>query len=267
MQASKTPYLLALLLFVVCAAPALADRIAAPIWGYSGDIGPEHWGQLSPEWAECTYGQRQSPINIVTQGLTPRPLPPLAFEYKPSRVQFVNNGHTLQMNYAPGSRLVLAGTDFALEQFHVHTPSENTVDGKSYPLGLHLVHREQFGRYFVVSLFLQAGAANAALPEPEVLRTWLPVEKGTVTPEGATIDAARLLPENTRSYNFSGSLTTPDCGENVRWMVMATPIEVSEGQLAAFIETLGKLKFATPEGHNSRPVQPLHGRPVTLGVP
>lgn len=45
MQACKISYLFVLLLFVVWAAPTLADDIAAPIWGYSGYIGPEHYAR------------------------------------------------------------------------------------------------------------------------------------------------------------------------------------------------------------------------------
>ena len=33
-------------------------------WGYSGDTGPEHWGQLAPEFGECKTGTSQSPIDI-----------------------------------------------------------------------------------------------------------------------------------------------------------------------------------------------------------
>ena len=34
-------------------------------WGYTGDIGPEHWAQLSEEFEMCAKGKNQSPINLA----------------------------------------------------------------------------------------------------------------------------------------------------------------------------------------------------------
>src|SRR5690242_4723545 len=74
------------------AAPAPADEVH---WGYSGEAGPEHWGALSPDFAKCSEGQEQSPIDIPagapvnTTGLT--------FNYQPSNLNILNNGHTIQV--------------------------------------------------------------------------------------------------------------------------------------------------------------------------
>ena len=34
-------------------------------WSYSGSTGPENWGSLSPDYAACSDGRMQSPIDIV----------------------------------------------------------------------------------------------------------------------------------------------------------------------------------------------------------
>jgi len=32
-------------------------------WGYKGENGPEHWGDIDPRFATCKNGVNQSPIN------------------------------------------------------------------------------------------------------------------------------------------------------------------------------------------------------------
>ena len=67
-----------------------------------------------------------------------------------------------------------------------------------------------------------------------------------------------LLPDTKRTYRYDGSLTTPPCSEGVKWIMMTTPIEMSEAQIAAF-----KAIF---DGNN-RPVQPLNGRKLFVDAP
>lgn len=43
-----------------------AAGLAKPKYGYSGDIAPEKWGKLSPDYAACSIGTSQAPLNIVT---------------------------------------------------------------------------------------------------------------------------------------------------------------------------------------------------------
>jgi len=35
-------------------------------WGYDGDTGPEHWGSLSEDYAACSTGTQQSPVDITS---------------------------------------------------------------------------------------------------------------------------------------------------------------------------------------------------------
>jgi carbonic anhydrase len=37
------------------------------------------------------------------------------------------------------------------------------------------------------------------------------------------------MPANKDYYCFKGSLTTPPCSEGVVWLIMKTPVTVSEG--------------------------------------
>ena len=67
------------------------------VWTYTGSKGAEYWGSLSPDYAVCTNGRMQSPIDIVDA--FPAKGPDLIFNYKPSPLRIVNNGHTVQVNY------------------------------------------------------------------------------------------------------------------------------------------------------------------------
>lgn len=222
--------------------------LASPHWAYQGDTGPEQWAKLTPEFGQCA-GSNQSPVDL--RGMVEAKLAPLAFHYQAGGKTVVNNGHTVQVGYAPGSTLQVDGISFELKQFHFHAPSENHIEGKSYPLEGHLVHVSSKGEIAVVAVMYESGKTNAALSE--VFRA-LPAKVGEIQPLSSYISAEQLLPKSRDYYRFSGSLTTPPCSEGVRWLVMKQPVKVSQTQINAF-----KIVMHTP---NNRPVQALNGRVV-----
>ena len=243
--------------FFLCAALVLAPPATAqdhptnpPHWGYSGAEGPDHWAELSPDFATCQTGQRQSPIDIV--GARPAELAPIHFDYKLSPLKIINNGHTIQINYEPGSSITVNGTALPLVQFHFHHVSENEINGKKYDMELHFVHMDSAaGRAAVVAVFIKSGAENAMLRD---LWSHIPREAGKeVELKKVVINAADLLPADQNYYVFDGSLTIPACKEGIRWFVMKTPIEASPAQIAAFAKL-----YPT----NARPIQPTNGREI-----
>ena len=129
-------------------------------WGYEGDRGPGCWGDLSPSFVLCKSGREQSPIDIPST--TPVNPADLVFDYAPSALHIVNNGHSIQANYDPGSGLEADGERYELVQFHFHNPSENTVDGMATEMEMHLVHQNGQGEIAVVGVFLVEGAENKA---------------------------------------------------------------------------------------------------------
>lgn len=220
-------------------------------WEYSGAAGPEYWGKLKPEFSACAAGQSQSPINIVGSGQGAAPS--LEFNYKPSDLRVINNGHTIQVNYAAGSSITVDGQPYDLVQFHFHTPSEELINGRAFDMVIHLVHKNKAGQLAVVAVLLKQGSEQSALAS-----IWprLPANAG---PEqqyaDVKIDANKLLPADKKRYfSFSGSLTTPPCTEGVRWFVMKNPITLSEAQFK---------RFADIYSYNARPVQPIYKRVVT----
>ena len=88
-------------------------------WTYLGSEGPVHWGSLSDEFALCGTGREQSPINVVDEHKMN--LAELEFDYHESaHSKIINNGHTIQVNYAAGSHAKIGGKKYDLLQLHFH---------------------------------------------------------------------------------------------------------------------------------------------------
>ena len=235
--------------FIAVTALALIGAGAGAHWGYSGHEGPAHWGDLDKSYASCKLGKEQSPIDI--KGATKAQMPAIAFDYKDGPLKIINNGHTVQVNFDKGSSIKVGDKKYDLLQTHFHTPSEELVNGKSYDMVWHLVHKSAEGKLAVVGVLVKSGAKNGAI---EAVAANLPKEVGKEqAASGATINAANLLPTNRGYYHFAGSLTTPPCSEGVSWYVLKDPIEASPEQVK---------KFGAIFGSNARPAQPLNARMV-----
>ncbi|HBH62523.1 MAG TPA: carbonic anhydrase [Nitrospiraceae bacterium] len=219
-------------------------------WSYSGHEGPEHWGGLSPEYAMCGTGKNQSPINIT--GMIEAELEPVQIDYKDVPLDVMNNGHTIKVGYAEGSTMKIEGQTFKLLQFHFHTPSENQIEGKSFPMEAHLVHADNEGNLAVIGVMFDEGKANSSIEEIWKL---MPAEAGkTNTASDVRVNVMNMLPANKDYYRFNGSLTTPPCTEGVRWFVMKNPVSASKEQIEKYSHTM--------HHDTNRPVQPIHARPV-----
>jgi carbonic anhydrase len=216
-------------------------------WGYGGEEGPEHWAELSPEFAACGNGKNQTPINI--QNSVKAKLNPIKFNYTTDVTDVHNNGHTVQANMAPGSSITVDGIEFQLKQFHFHTPSENLVNGKHFPMEMHLVHADKDGNLAVVAVMFKEGKKNEALAHLWKHMPHNVDEDGA--PEGK-VNPGSLLPKSHHYYRFTGSLTTPPCSEGVRWLVMKDPLSADKEQMKEFTESV--------HGEDARPMQPLGAR-------
>lgn len=236
-------------------------------WSYYGSDGPTNWASLDPAFSVCGTGFEQSPIDIKCADAISLPLPSPNFDYHPTPLKILSNGHTVEVEYESGSTVTAVGRTFELKQFHFHTPSEHTFEGGAhYPLELHAVHQEAgTGTLLVMGIMIKPGAAHPGLPA-EWERV-LPVAAGLEL-EFPTIDIdfADFLPTNPAKYVYNGSLTTPPCSEGVIWVVMRNPIEWSKAQISALQGALHDLESAGRNGATNRPTQPLNGR-IVLNSP
>ena len=221
-------------------------------WSYSGDTGPPKWAALESDYSACGVGKMQSPIDIRDSVVKKGVLPTIEFDYQPSPLKIVDNGHTIEVIYAPGSFITVQGKRYELVQFHFHKPSEEKINGKRADMVAHLVHTSADGSFAVVAVLLKAGQPNKLV---ETLWKNLPPEKERETAvEGVQVNAADLLPaKKTAYYTYTGSLTTPPCSEGVTWYVLKTPTFISNTEVA---------RFAQLYPMNARPTQPLNGREI-----
>jgi carbonic anhydrase len=234
---------------IVLASTLLINGCQSEHWGYSGDESPKHWGDLHKNYGLCSSGKNQSPIDL--KNFIKSDLAAIKFNYGTLVSDIVNNGHTVQANYAAGSSITLNGHSFDLKQFHFHTPSENHIKGKSYPMEAHLVHADKAGNLAVVAVMFEEGAANSAMAD---LWKQIPKKAGDKHSLSSKVNVSSLLPENRDYYRFNGSLTTPPCTEGVVWLVMKNSVSVSKQQIETFSNVMHHA--------NNRPVQAINSRPV-----
>ncbi len=218
-------------------------------WSYEGDTGPDRWGGLDASFAVCDTGVQQSPIDLT--GAIPAGGGGLEIQWRPTDGEVVDNGHTIQVDMAAGSSIILEGRRFALLQFHFHLPSEHTVEGGLRAMEVHFVHQAEEGDLAVVGVFMDAGEAHAAI---QAIWDAIPAAGEAPTPL-AGIDPNAFLPGGRGYFRYAGSLTTPPCSEVVSWVVMTESIAVSQAQVDA---------FAALYPMNARPVQPLHRRFILM---
>ena len=220
-------------------------------WGYEGSTGPQAWAKLSPEFNLCADGTRQSPIAIDDTSTLQGPAEPLQIHYQPSTAMVLNNGRTIQVDVVGENTLAVRGSVYKLHQIVFHHPSEERVNGKAFAMVAHLLHRDVDGQLAVIAVLLDPGQANALIHK---VWTYLPLDAGDrVRMPAGLLNLNELLPQDMRYYQFMGSLTTPPCTENVLWMVLKQPVQISPEQLRLFSQLYPA---------NVRPIQPMNGRVV-----
>lgn len=221
---------------------------SAPPWSYEGATGPEYWGELDTAAAACGTGTAQSPIDVDAD--SPLATDPITLNYSPSDFQAHNTAHSVEFQSESPQSIEVAGTTYTFKQLHYHSPSEHTVDGKTREAEFHLVHQSDDGALAVVGVLVDAGERNAA---------WAPVidaipraqEQDTTVKD---MDLSSLLPRTQDHHAYDGSLTTPPCTENVRWLLLREPVEISEEQIR---------QLRSVHADNNRPTQPLNDRSMT----
>ncbi|HEY5857004.1 MAG TPA: carbonic anhydrase family protein [Aldersonia sp.] len=242
-------------------APSSAPSAASPTepveWSYSGDNGPDQWGEIA---ASCQSGtsSSQSPINIDSSSLVPESPPnagAVTLHYVPTHFEVENTGRTIEAvpDDLDANSITIDGTRYYLQQFHLHTPSEHTITNQSFPIELHLVNKSEDGAIAVLGVLLAAGAENSALSELFTKMPTTVTDEQSMVPLDGKIDPTDLIPPSSAIARYSGSLTTPPCTEPVLWSVFMTPSTVSAGQVA-------DLQQIFPDNH--RPTQPLNGRVI-----
>jgi carbonic anhydrase len=241
----------------------MANKASTFHWEYENDghvegsgSGPNKWGRYYP----ACNGRSQSPINInlckVATDSGAKNMLALSW-LRVTGLSAKNTGHTIQIDYAAGSKTVFENeAGWLVKQFHFHKGSENRIDGRQMALELHIVHTRDDPtdtRLLVVGvLFDIAPTSNAWLDT----LGWgsLPTTSGASALLPSTFSSVLgALPAARDYYQWKGSLTTPPCTEGVQWVLFRAVQPISQAQADAF-----------PFANNARPTQPLYDRVVTL---
>ena len=215
-------------------------------WGYSGNKGPEYWAELSPEYKICGTGVNQSPVDI--NNTLKATMDELVFDYRGGSTTIINNGHTLQINAAPGNFLRVGDDVFQLKQLHFHSPAEHQINGEKYLLEAHYVHEKENGELAVVAVLFREGEFNTTLKK---IGKSAPREVDKIMPMDFDFAEAKLKTMSNSYYRYNGSLTTPPCTEGIRWFVLKTVSTISPDQTDKYVDLIGK---------DSRFLQPINAR-------
>ena len=227
------------------------EKPHAAEWGYKGAIGPTHWASLSSAYSLAAKGRRQSPIDISMP--VSKSLPSIKFDYRPTNIKIVYNGHTIEDIEDQKSSIAIDGKEYHLKQFHFHSPSEHTINDKHTAMEMHLVHATDSGQIAVVAVMIEQGKKDNKAYRP--VWSHLPSELNKTKDYNESVDAAKMLPKKKSYYRYSGSFTTPPCTEDVVWLVLSNTVKLSNRQITEFQKVVN---------NNNRPVQPLNGRIVNL---
>jgi carbonic anhydrase len=222
-------------------------------------VDQDNWGNIKADYALCRTGKEQSPVDVVpSKAKFNRALKALTWEVSGSRgAKVVYNHHAVQVEgLAQTAQLHFGGKTWTLAQLHFHSPSENAVNGRQFPLEVHLVHKSGDALLVVGILFEISDDDESELLKP-LLAAFPSEEKTSVT--AGDFDVEEFLNviahsnSATKYFNFKGSLTTPPCTQGVTWILGSAYERVKAATLA---------KFFGVEGANNRPTQPLFARKV-----
>jgi len=262
----------------------------------------------------CQTGTRQSPIDLASSAVTPMSLSPLNLTYEDTNswtmwasLNYIEVAEMVSMSKirtdssTAGNGITMdaygytmtgdsaAGMYVPLNQYHFHSPSENTINGVNYPLEMHMVHKlysntaNATGTLIVATVVAimfrldQNDVANpfvdqllsGPLSSSQYQRSMNSTQSTLLTDQSTQFSLMTSVFNQTgcaKYYAFNGSLTTPGCTEGINWRVLATPLKISRTQLKTFMDVLAMRQGGSARGGDNRDVQPRNARTIMLAT-
>jgi|GEM_PF-3748681 len=126
--------------------------------------------------------------------------------------------------------ITLGGKTYALKQFHVHTPSEHTIDGKRFDFEWHFVHQTAAGEYAVLGVFMNR--------VEEITTAYIPLLQALAAGKTeCVLNPRALVPTELLGWHYQGTLTTPPF-DPVYWVVVHEQAAVTDGAAEEGIRAL-----------------------------
>jgi carbonic anhydrase len=240
----------ALAMWTVSCIPSIAQEE----FTYNGDTGPGYWSTLEEDFSACAASPtgHQSPIDIDAVIEDPR-LDSLNLLLSAMPFTLTNNGHTITATPKFWGTLRIDGDTYTLSQFHFHTLSEHTVEGNRGVMELHAVFTDaNNNKNAVIGMLYRIGRPNQFLQQ--LIAAGLPKLTTSAPVTVNRLDLGDAFTNTSRYYTYAGSLTTPPCSENVKWIVLKQWAELSPEQFEAFRTILGN-DFRPLQKRNQRLVR------------
>jgi len=257
-------------------------------FGYGLHHGADTWHENFPQCG----GHSQSPIDIRSHDVEMVYMAPLKFTnygVTPVTMDLENNGHTMEIGgfWTKGKTPTIEGGPlqgaYEFQQLHFHwgvddhTGSEHTVNGKRFPLEMHVVHWNTKYDTFQDALHYKDGLAvlgylfEITHEENPMIEKYIESMGGIQGTQPIEIQIPPMPINNLnlefeRDYvTYQGSLTTPPCFEVVTWLVSIKSLTVSQRQMA-LLRSIVLDSESNKHMYNYRPFQPLNNRPVYMVV-
>ena len=205
---------------------ALQSRaVTINTFDYTPTNGPLTWHKVNGN-EKCGRGTNQSPI-LLDSASRQTAVGALTYSGGNTEGELENRGTAIEVVHANGS-VRFAGADYALDNFHFHTPSEHRVNKEYYPLEMHMVHKTSAGKALVLGFLFQLSTTSSSPFLRDSLRNL-----NQVTRPGSAIGTGPMnltgianYVSTKRFYEYDGSLTTPPCTEGIKFMIGTEPLSL-----------------------------------------
>ncbi|XP_068190936.1 carbonic anhydrase 15 [Antennarius striatus] len=252
---------------------------------------PYAWGDAFPS-CHPLLEEHHSPIDLDPR-VTPRneSLTPLHLDgfdvVQMGPWTLLNDGHSVMLQVGSGMSVSGGGLPdtYHTIQLHFHwggpaaNGSEHTVDGRRYPMEMHIVNMKSIHPNMTAALNDPTGLAVLGFFMDVVYADnvhfgHISQKLSSVAYKGQATKVKpfplmSVLPKHNMSqyYRYHGSLTTPPCSQAVVWTLYQVPVYISWSQMAQFtsqiFSTEEDAEQVTPLQNNFRHIHPTFSRIVS----
>jgi carbonic anhydrase len=195
------------------------------IWSFVGRVSPDHWSKLDKKFESCGEAEAKG-ITEVTENDLDINATPIIFDYNIYKYDPKTIEASKHMN--------IGGRIYKLIEFHIHLPSEHSINGNIAKAAIHFIHQDKDNNIAVVAVMIKEGKSNPTIKN--LIATVYKDDKEKFAVEDG--DLSSLLPVNKEYYHQIGSMSTPPCTDKVNWYIMKDAIEATSEEITNLNKTI-----------------------------